>query len=117
MNIAEERKGDVVILQLDGGLGYDNHKEFTEAMSRIINEGGKHFIFDMERLVYLSSWGIGSLLSASARIRKLSGTVKLANVHREVTHILNVMQLVKVFDICDTVEDALKEIEPGSMEQ
>lgn len=111
MNIAEERKGDVVILQIDGGLGYDTHKEFAETIGRLLREGVLHVIFDMSRLVYLSSWGIGSLLSATAKLRQRGGNAILANVHRDLHHILRIMQLVKVFDIRDSVDDALRAFE------
>ena len=111
MDIVEEKRGDVAILQLDGGLGYDNHREFADAVNRIIEQGAKHIVFDLERLVYLSSWGIGTLLSASAKVRKNNGNVILANVHREIVHILKVMRLVKIFDIQDSVDKAVAEIQ------
>jgi anti-sigma B factor antagonist len=114
MKISEERHGDVAILQIDGGLGYENHRDFAEMVDRALHEGVRHIIFDMDRLVYLSSWGIGSVLAATARVRQNGGKAVLANVKRDLFHTLRIMRLVHILEIRDSVEDALEAVSPGT---
>ena len=72
MNILSRTIGDVTVLELDGGLGYDNYKTFKANIEPYVTRRNLKLVIDLAKITYLSSWGIGALLSLSSKVRKNS---------------------------------------------
>lgn len=107
MDIHERTIGDITVFRLDGGLGLDNYREFSRRMDALISPEKKKVIIDLNQLTYLSSWGIGILVSVAGKIRKLGGVAKFANLHSEIAGVLHVMRLDKVLDLYPSLDDAV----------
>jgi len=117
MDIHERAIGDITILRLDGGLGLDNYREFSRRMDTLISPERKKVIIDLDQLTYLSSWGIGILVSVAGKIRKVGGVVKFANLHSEIAGVLHVMRMDKVLDIYPSVDDAVASLHEPSRKE
>ena len=113
MNISSRKLGDVTVLQLDGGLGYDNYKTFKTDIEPHVTQPGLKAVIDLEKITYLSSWGIGALLSISSKIKKNGGAVAFANLHGEISEIIHIMRLNTVFHLYDNVEEAATALGSG----
>lgn len=107
MNISSRKIGDVTILELDGGLGYDNYKTFKEDIAPYVSQEGQKLVIDLEKISYLSSWGIGALLSISSQVKKNGGAVAFANLHGEISEIIHIMRLNTVFNLFDSADEAV----------
>ena len=75
MKIFSREMDDVTVLTLDGGLGYDNYKTFKKDVEPFVTQPGQSVVVDLDRVTYLSSWGIGALVSLSGEIHKNGGDV------------------------------------------
>lgn len=106
MQISSHELDDVTVIVLDGGLGYDNHQDFKADIEPFTTRACLSAVVDLGSVTYLSSWGIGGLLSLSGKIRKNGGDVAFANLHGEVSDIIHIMRLNTVFDLYDSVDEA-----------
>ena len=97
---------DVLILSADGGLSADTAEQFVEELDQFIQLGIRKLIVDCTRLTYVSSSGVGILVSLHKRLAKRGGDVKLAAVAGVVAKIIRLTGLEKIFHIYPTVQDA-----------
>jgi len=111
VNVNRKEVDGVAVFELDGGLGYDNFKEFNREMEALMASVPEKVVFDLERLTYLSSWGIGILVTVASRIRKRGGRVKFANLHTEVAEVLKITRLDRVLELYPSLETAIESFE------
>ena len=98
----------VRLLALDGGLDHTNTDEFIETMYRLLEEGSPCVVLDFERLTYVSSWGLSSLVRVHHHYATRGGRIAFANLHTAVATILRLSHLDRLFDLYPTVAKALK---------
>jgi len=100
----------VRLLALDGGLDHTNTDEFIEKMYQILDEGSPCVVLDLERLTYISSWGLASLVRVHHHYATRGGRIAFANLHTAVATILRLSHLDRLFDLYPTVPAALKAV-------
>ena len=100
----------VRLLVLDGGLDHTNTDEFVETMYRMLDEGSPCVVLDFERLSYVSSWGLASLVRVHHHYATRGGRIAFANLHTAVATILRLSHLDRLFDLYPTVHAALAAI-------
>ena len=64
-------------------------------------------VIDCSDLTFVDSSGLGSLVAVLRTFNKQSATIRLAGILPEVRSIFELTRLNKVFDIFNSVEDAL----------
>ena len=106
---ASEVEG-VRLLALDGGLDHTNTDEFIETMYRLLEEGAPCVVLDLERLTYVSSWGLSSLVRVHHHYAARGGRIAFANLHTAVASIVRLSHLDRLFDLYPTVPAALAAI-------
>lgn len=100
----------VRLLALDGGLDHTNTDEFIETMYRMLEEGPPCVVLDLERLSYVSSWGLSSLVRVHHHYATRGGRIAFANLHTAVATVLRLSHLDRLFDLHPTVHAALKAV-------
>ena len=71
---------DILVLKLHGKLDQNTAPEFSAEVERHFAEGKRKMIIDCAHLGYVSSYGVGALVSVQAKLRKQGGEVKLATI-------------------------------------
>lgn len=66
----------------------------------------KQVVFDLGRLTYIDSSGLGILVGLHATAQKAGGGIKLANLNPRLRDLLQITRVVTVFEIFERVEDA-----------
>ena len=107
-----EVEKDVLIISADGGIDRRTSGQFVENILSLIQGGITKIIVDLDRLTYISSYGLGVVLRIHKRARAAGGEVKLANVHSSVAVILNLTGLNTLFGIYPDVNRARLEFRP-----
>ena len=97
---------DVLILSADGGLCSDTARQFVDELDRFVELGARKLIVDCTRVTYVSSYGIGILVTLHKRLRKNDGDVKLASVPGVVAKVVRMTALERLLQIYPTVQDA-----------
>ena len=104
-----EQRGRIAIIEVRGSLVGDSETdEFRSAVLDFIEQGNKCLVVNMQKVNYMNSSGIGSVISAYTSYTKAGGEVKLAGLTSNVLNLLAVTKLIDVFDVYDSVDEAIK---------
>jgi serine/threonine-protein kinase RsbW len=105
--IAEARHGGVLVLRLQGRL--DAHAAGTLAarLAAAIDAGERRIVVEGERLVYVDSAGLQTLLVAAKRLRPLAGRFVLAALQEPVRRIVDIAGLGAIFRIYGSESEAV----------
>jgi anti-sigma B factor antagonist len=104
-------EGGILTIRLKGDLDSASTSEFDQAIRTHLSAGHSKIIIDCQRMGYLSSLGIGSLVALQTRLRRKGGLVKLAAIQGPVMEVMKAVRLDKMFDIYGDLEFARKSFE------
>lgn len=100
--------GDVRIIRLAGkitiGAGDVKMRELVDAA---LEDGKKKILLDLEDVSTIDSSGIGEMVSCYTTVAKHGGQLKLLRLSPKINDILQVTQLITVFDVFDDQQEAL----------
>ena len=82
-----------------------------EAVAEAIEAGARNILVDLEAVTTIDSSGIGELVSAFTSVSNRGGKLKLVNLPPKVTDILQITQLISVFEVHDSMQEALDSFE------
>ena len=108
MELSTRKEGKVQIIQLEGRLDVHLSLEIEQAVNDLIDKGEKFLLFDLEGVQYLSSSGLRIFIAAMRRLKGIDGGLKLANMNESVKKIFKVVELIDLFEIYPSVDEALK---------
>jgi anti-anti-sigma factor len=93
LEITKERSGEIMRVRVSGRI--DNHwsQPFDEAIAEMIREGAHHLLVDLSDVNYLSSAGIGALMTAYRDTRELQGSFVITAASERVRMILQLVEL------------------------
>ena len=74
----------------------------------MLGNGDEQLVLDFSRVSFVDSAGLGALVAALTTARNQAGNVKIARAARQFREQLVMTKLVTVFELYDTVEDALR---------
>jgi len=98
------------LLVLDGGLDHSNTDRFVDTMDRLLAEGTSRVVLDLERLTYVSSWGLAALVRVHHHYAARGGRIAFANLHNAVASLLRLSHMDRLFDLFESVEEALETV-------
>ena len=108
MKISETVKGDKVVIALEGKvMGGPDATMFHGKLHEFVNGGKNKVVIDLAKVEWMSSVGLGMLISALTTVKNSKGELKLANVTQSIDSLLTITRLVTIFKTYDTVEEAL----------
>lgn len=108
MDLKTRKSGEVMIIELEGRLDVHLSLEIEQAVNDIIDSGERHLVFDLSKVQYLSSSGLRIFIAAMRRLKGLDGSLKLANMNDSVKKIFKVVELIDLFEIYESVDEALQ---------
>ncbi len=114
MNIKQNLKGEIMVLNLSGKImGGPDHEKFQTEIKTLISQGYVDILLDMAKVSWVNSTGLGILVSAYHTLKKNGGALKICKVSDRIDNILNVTQLKLVFETFTDCEEALASFEQG----
>ena len=110
MKFAVTKNGSATILtlkerKLDSSISGELKAEFLFLCEPKVTQ---NLIVDLAKVDSCDSSGLSALLIAERAMREHGGKVKLMHVHKKVMSILKISQLDRLFQIHDSLADALK---------
>jgi anti-sigma B factor antagonist len=109
MQITERSIEDATILDLRGTLfGPDATERLGAAIRRVARAGRQRLVVNLADVPSIDAAGLGALVDAYCVFTQNGGTLGLANVTRRLHDLIVITRLVTVFDIFDSVEDAIR---------
>jgi anti-sigma B factor antagonist len=112
MEIAVDHIGDVAVAvlpveELDAG----NAGEFKRDIAPVL-ETNKKLVFDLGRLRFVDSSGLGAFLSCLRQVNAKGGDLKLSGMSKQVRGVFELVRLHRIFDILGTTEEAVRAFAP-----
>ncbi|RQW02545.1 anti-sigma factor antagonist [candidate division KSB1 bacterium] len=109
MTFAYNEMDGVIVLHLqDKLMGGLECAEVKQEVQELIDRGYHKLIIDFTKLYWSNSAGIGALISCYHNFRKRGGELKFARPTPKVQYYLHISKLDTVFEIYDTVEEAVQ---------
>jgi anti-sigma B factor antagonist len=98
------------LVELSGPLTAATVEPFREQFSawQADEAGVKNYVLDLSAVDFMDSAGLGALIAALKRITEKGGDMKLACLQKKPRMVFEITRAYKVFDIFDTVEEALR---------
>ena len=109
MKIKRREVDGITILDLSGEMygGPDNMK-LVEIVSELIQDKKLDLVLNLTKVKWISSTGLGIMVSARSRYAKEGGVIKLMSPNDRVLGILQVTRLNLIFDVFPTEQEALE---------
>lgn len=108
MKVREIRQNDVVVFELIGRLTEGRETDtLAERINLLVDEGLKKLVFDLSKVYWIDSSGLGLLIRAYTRIQRGEGDLKLASLTHSVESLLQMTKLSTVFGVYGSVDEAV----------
>ena len=109
MKINEEKRDNVAVIHLEGKvMGGPDAAKFHEKVHEFIESGLKNIVVNLAKVEWMSSVGLGMLISALTTIKNSEGQLRLANITDNIESLLTITRLVTIFDTYDSLDEALE---------
>jgi anti-sigma B factor antagonist len=108
MDIAVDTTGDVAVVVVPvEELDASNVGEFKREMAPVL-EAHTKLVFDLHRLRFTDSSGLGAFLSCLRQVNARGGDVKLCSMSPQVRAVFELVRFHRIFDIYSTPEEAVR---------
>ena len=109
MDVSKRQVGDVTILDLKGKITIGTgDAQLRAAVQDALSSGASKVLINMAGVTTIDSSGIGELVSAYTTTTSRGGKLKLFNLPAKVTDILMITQLITVFEVFDSEQEAVE---------
>ena len=115
MQVSAVRYADVLVVAVKGRIDYMNAEEFKAALlPHLVNcaPGRDQVVLDLSGLEYVSSAGLRVLMIAAKEARAGKGKLVAVSLQPVVREIFEISRFTLVFDLFDSVQDALRALSP-----
>ena len=85
-------------------IGDEVGPKLVEVVSDVIQEGEKVVVIDLKEVRYISSSGLGLLITILTKMRNVGGEVFLASPSEHVKKLLIITKLNSIFTVYDSLE-------------
>jgi anti-anti-sigma factor len=107
MEITERREGGVIVLSPVGRIDNDTSPDFQRGMRDCLAAAGTALVIDFAAVEFISSAGLGALLSAADLAKSSGGHVGVACLRPLVQEIFAISRFTHVLPIFGTVAEAV----------
>lgn len=109
MSISLNERYNATIIQFKGKLvGGPLSSEFHQMLHDLLDQGKKNVVVDLSKVNFISSSGLGILISGLTSLRKSGGDLKLAIISEKIEGLLSITKLNQIFDSYDSVDKAIE---------
>jgi anti-sigma B factor antagonist len=112
MKIKKREVDGVAVLDLSGEMyGGPENMKLVDIVSELAEEKKLDLIINLSKVKWISSTGLGILVSARSRYAKEGGVVKLCHPNERVLGILQVTRLNLIFDVYPSEKEAIASLQ------
>lgn len=99
---------DIRIIEMSGKITIGSGDvKIRELISTALDEGKTKILLNLSGVTAIDSSGIGEMVACYTTVTKRDGQLKLLKLSPKINDILQVTQLITVFDVYDTEEEAI----------
>ncbi len=102
----QEIEGNLTLIELEGGLDSASLRELHDSIDKLLDVGRLRIILNCANLTYVSSSGIGALVTLHRRVKDADGEIRIAGATGAVFEVLELMNLGSILNLSADVEHA-----------
>ncbi|UCF06409.1 MAG: STAS domain-containing protein [bacterium] len=111
MKIKKREVDGATILDLSGEMyGGPDNMQLVDIVSELAKDRKLDLVINLAKVRWISSTGLGILVSARSRYAKEGGVIKICNPNDRVLGILQVTRLNLIFDVFGSEQEALESL-------
>jgi len=100
-------EGGVVVLRLSGALDAHNFDEVDNTFQDLFADDMYKIVLDMEEVSYMSSAGVGTLVSSTMQCKENGGNLVLIKISDRLREVLGELGLIDILSHADDLQPAL----------
>ena len=109
MKIEKRNRDGVTILDLGGKITIGKGDvALREAVHQVLEAGALKVLINLNDVTTIDSSGVGELVSAFTTATNRGGKLKLMNLPPKVNDILTITQLITVFEVFESEDEAIR---------
>jgi anti-sigma B factor antagonist len=112
--VLEELEGGEVVV-LDGAIDSTTVNALHDLVNGVVADGRRWFLLDMQRVKYINSTGLGSLVKYADIFRGRQGAMVLIGVQPKVKVIIRTLGLNEFFAMRESLEQAVRGAQEGTL--
>lgn len=97
----------VVELSIEGNVLQENVDSLKSRLVELIDQGKVEIVLNMAKSSYVSSLCLAVIVDVKNRLAKFEGDLKIANVNRLIRNLLEITNLIKKFELFESVDEAI----------
>ena len=102
-------KGTTLVVGVIGELDHHSADYMRQKVdAEIIKSSTKNIVFDLSKMSFMDSSGIGVIMGRYKNIQKLNGNAALIGLNNQTKRIFDMSGLLKIIPVYDNVDSALK---------
>jgi len=110
---ASREVGGVTVIDMDGRITLgDGSTMLRELIRENLDAGHKKIIINLAGIHYIDSTALGELVSGYRLVKSQGGELKLLNLNKKVSDLLQITKLYTVFDIHNDEAHAVASFRP-----
>jgi anti-sigma B factor antagonist len=109
MTVKTQAVDSVVVVTVKGKLmGGKETDEVHDQIRQVIAQGKKKIVFDISKVRWMNSRGLGMLMACYTSVTNSGGELKLAGVSEKINSLFMITKLITIFKTYNSVDDAVK---------
>jgi len=108
MKIDVTKENGIVIVAVEGDIDVETAPQLRERFDELLAEGEHSYVIDMAGVEFMDSSGLAAFVRLFKRVRIGEGDVRLCGLRPEVSKIMELTRLNRVFDIFETRAEAVE---------
>jgi anti-sigma B factor antagonist len=113
LDIQQREREGIVVVELAGRITVGPEAgALRETVAALNNAGKRNLVFNLAKVDYIDSTGLGALVICATSLRKAGGNVKLVNLNRRNIELLVMTKLATVFEILNDEQSAINSYFP-----
>jgi anti-sigma B factor antagonist len=113
LSISNRTVNGVAVIDCDGRLIFGEESASLRDAVRSLLMINKHIVLNLGGVNYIDSGGLGTLVALYTTAQNSGGAIRLASLTKRVGDLLQVTKLVTVFEVHETVEQAVNSFHKG----
>ncbi|HSE41901.1 MAG TPA: STAS domain-containing protein [Acidobacteriota bacterium] len=113
VSVEEKREGQYVV-RPQGSIDANTYTTLDSEVDTILEKSPRLIIFDMVDVSYVSSAGVGVVLSAEQSLKPKSGRVLMVNLQPQIRKVFDIVKALpaqQIFASVEEMDNYLKEIQ------
>jgi len=102
------QEGEWTVLAVSGEIDIATAPSLREKLHSLLAEGHLQLIIDLDEVTFLDSTALGVLVGVLKRARTEGGELRVVCNQPRVRKVFEITRLDSAFDLCTSVDDAIK---------